>query len=293
MPISGKATQAWTLSLGRIKAAALSVYWMAIPPVVMPPIYPHEFDGLARALNRAVRLSFLVVCLFALRKRGSGLAAACGGGLRGLRRTVEFGAYLCASTLLLVLWYMSSSFATWHYNRYFSPLLLIYTVTMSYALSQAWAGVKAVFRALFVASMAVPVLLTVILLHFRTTDRGQFENVCISQQLSLVREHVPDGDTVAAGQSGTLGFLRDRVVNLDGKVNAEVLRYQSNMDAYLRERDIQWLCDKPFVIKLFLGESPERRGWRRVGEKGDRHQPGGPFELYRRSGGDVGHSLLR
>lgn len=293
MPISGRATQAWALSLGRIKAAALSVYWMAIPPVVMPPIYPHEFDGLARVLNRAVRLFLFVACLFVLRKRWPDLADAFTGrgGSRSFRRTVEFGAYLFLFTLILVLWYMSSSFATWHYNRYFSPLLLIYTVMVSYALWQVWPRVREVFRALFVVSMSVPVLLTAILPHFRTTDRGQFENICISQQLSLVREHVPDEDTVAAGQSGTLGFFRDRVVNLDGKVNPEALRYQSNMYVYLQERDIRWLCDKPFVVRLFLGERPEQHGWRRVGAKGDPHQAGGPFELYRRSGGGVGLSV--
>ncbi len=45
MPTSGTATHSWEFSLKRIEAAALSVYWVAIPPVVTNPIYPVGFDG--------------------------------------------------------------------------------------------------------------------------------------------------------------------------------------------------------------------------------------------------------
>ena len=52
-------------------------------------------------------------------------------------------------------------------------------------------------------------------------------------QLPLVREGVPDGEVVAAGQSGTLGYFRDNVLNLDGKVNPEALQYRGRMREYL------------------------------------------------------------
>ena len=66
---------------------------------------------------------------------------------------------------------------------------------------------------------------------------------------------------VAAGQTGTLGYFRDHVVNVDGKVNAEALRYQDNMVAYLDREGIRWFCDLPDYTARYLGVHPEEHGW--------------------------------
>jgi hypothetical protein len=58
--------------------------------------------------------------------------------------------------------------------------------------------------------------------------------------LELVLAHVPADDFVASGQSGMLGYFRDRVVNCDGKVNPEVHAYRGRLQAYLDERRIDW-----------------------------------------------------
>ncbi len=47
------------------------------------------------------------------------------------------------------------------------------------------------------------------------------KNLFYLDQLALVQRYVPKDAEVGAAQSGTLGFFRDRVVNLDGKVNNE------------------------------------------------------------------------
>jgi len=54
------------------------------------------------------------------------------------------------------------------------------------------------------------------------------------------------------------------VVNLDGKVNPEVLKYKGRMYQYLLDNEIYWLCDFSHYIEQILGEKPETFGWRRV-----------------------------
>jgi hypothetical protein len=86
-------------------------------------------------------------------------------------------------------------------------------------------------------------------------------------QLPLVCENVPDGELAAAGQSGTLGYFRDNVLNLDGKVNPEALQYRGRIWEYLRERNVRWFCDWESYVDTCLGEEPERHGWRVVDER--------------------------
>ena len=80
---------------------------------------------------------------------------------------------------------------------------------------------------------------------------------------------------MAAGQSGTLGYFRAGVVNLDGKVNAEALVYQSRMWEYLAQGRARWLCDWPSYVRAYLGDRPEQHGWKLVGRNGE-------FVLYHR-----------
>jgi hypothetical protein len=88
------------------------------------------------------------------------------------------------------------------------------------------------------------------------------------EQLALVGAQVPDTDDVAAGQAGTLGYFRQRVVNVDGKVNREAIPYQARMWDYLAARDVRWFCDWPFYVEKYLGADPGRHGWRQVGQNG-------------------------
>ncbi|NJN67317.1 MAG: hypothetical protein HC884_11700 [Chloroflexaceae bacterium] len=54
------------------------------------------------------------------------------------------------------------------------------------------------------------------------------------EQIPLIERYVPDGDDIAAFESGTLGYFHDRTINLDGKVNPEVLALHS----YRNHREI-------------------------------------------------------
>jgi len=106
---------------------------------------------------------------------------------------------------------------------------------------------------------------------------GLFGASAHHRQAVLVAEHVPPEDVVAAGQSGTLGFLRDRVVNVDGKVNPEALKWRGRIPEYLDARGIRWFVDSDWYVEINLGLDPAAVGWQLVAENGD-------FYLYLRVG---------
>jgi hypothetical protein len=106
-------------------------------------------------------------------------------------------------------------------------------------------------------------------------------NLMLQEQMSLVEHYVPQNEVVAAGQSGTIGYFRHNVVNLDGKVNSQALVYQSKMWEYLPQVHATWLCDWPSYIHKYLGDHPEEHGWRFVARDGT-------FDLYQYQGEATG-----
>jgi hypothetical protein len=72
-----------------------------------------------------------------------------------------------------------------------------------------------------------------------------------------------------------LGFRRAYVVNVDGKVNAEALKWRGRMWEYLDARDIRWFADSTWYVELYLGLEPEAHGWHLIAQDGD-------FVVYRR-----------
>ncbi len=83
--------------------------------------------------------------------------------------------------------------------------------------------------------------------------------------LELINTKIPPGHRVGAFNSGYVQYLTDkRVVNLDGLVNNEILDYYKKRKGleYLRKRDIRWLVDQPFYIRMAFGKyfGPEAKG---------------------------------
>jgi hypothetical protein len=95
--------------------------------------------------------------------------------------------------------------------------------------------------------------------------------------VALAQAWVPESDLLAAGQTGTLGFFRDRVLNLDGKVNRDALQWQGRMTQYLDARGVRWFADSPWYSERMLGSDPGAAGWRLVARVDD-----DSFRLYRR-----------
>jgi hypothetical protein len=252
MPISGFAQQETLVSLER----TLSAIW-ALGAVAMPWIFTGAYEGDVATLARAGALAALAFLAWRSRWRPAG--------------AVGFAGLLLATYGALVVYYWLTFFADWFYIRYFAPLSLLAFVSVPVLLvraARAW--VVPLAGAASAASLA--------LLALAWTGWSPFGASAHHEQVALVARHVPHDAVVAAGQSGTLGFLRNRVVNVDGKVNPEALAWRGRMTAYLDSRGIAWFADSDWYVELYLGPDPASAGWREIAR--DRE-----FVLYRRDGG--------
>lgn len=266
MPTSGTAQQEWAVNERRLRW----VFW-ALGVTGMPTLWVGRFDelfhdGLIPSLVRAmVALAALYGLVRAWRSRsplvlaGSETQAA-----RRSRNGLAFGAVLLATLALFCLYYGFSFIAYWFYYRYLFPFALPATVAL------AWLVAPVASRHLR-ASLAVLAMLALpMAISAAMATRGETLHVqtVYWEQLDLIKEMVPPDDAVAAGQAGTLGYFRKNIVNVDGKVNREVIAYQDRMWEELERRKVRWFCDWPFYVHKYLGENPAEHGWKQVGQKG-------------------------
>jgi hypothetical protein len=253
MPSSGFAQQDAVFEIERIWTAL----W-ALRIVAMPWLFAGAHEALWTDLARIAAL--LGVCVLVWRTRDLVRASA----------LLRFAGLLLLCYAGLVVYYTRTFFADWFYIRYFAPLSLIVFVYLPALLAARLprAGAAMGIAASLVAAM---------LLAGAWQSLGLFGASAHHRQAALVAEHVPPEDVVAAGQSGTLGFLRDRVVNVDGKVNPEALKWRGRIPEYLDARSIRWFVDSDWYVEINLGLDPAAVGWQLVAENGD-------FYLYRRVG---------
>ena len=262
MPTSARSEHAWALSAFRVK-----VMVQAVSNDVMPWPYLNRFDIFwATSLRFACVALMIAVCLRLTRTS----AAVPGSVTSG--RVSSFGRLIVSAAGLLMVWYILYSFATYFYARYLAPLTMVAVV----------GGTWLLFRAIGSRSAAVPVGIAAVLsvvgiAVFCALDIVKFPgNVMLTQQVSLVESRVPPGSAVAAGQSGTLSYFRDGVVNLDGKSNINALAHAGHIPQYLDSLKVQWICDWPSYIHRYLGANPAAIGWHLVATRGD-------FELWHHS----------
>jgi hypothetical protein len=249
MPISGKAQQLWALDPYRWR-------WMlwALGQTLAPFLSPTQYFDDWRSWTPLAGAAALVVAgLVRLRH------------VRPLARDSDlFAAGLALAMATLVLWYGFSSLAFWFYARYLAPLSLIGIVGASLIFARLR------LRRAPLLALALPLLVTPVLAASRAAWEGSltyFGTIMFWDQVQLVRAHVPEGEWVAAGQSGTLGFFRTHVLNMDGKVNAEAPAHAGHATDYLRSKGVRWFADWDWYVHRALGPEPEAEGWVRIAER--------------------------
>ncbi len=268
MPSSGTAQQVWALDPDRLVEAG----W-ALGIVAMPWVFAGGHEATWSWALRAILIGAGAVILAMAAAGGAGGRAIRGPAGPLVRRTLGAAVAIAATMAALVAYYTLSFAASWFYYRYFAPVAVLAGVvvpTVAAALASRF-GLTRPLAGLAVAA-AVPVLALAILAQ---RGGGFSGNAVFHEQVALVRANVPADARVAGGQTGTLGFFRDRVVNLDGKVNRDALAWQANMWDYLARENIVWFCDWPDYAERYLGRDPAAHGWRVVATRGD-------FRLYRR-----------
>lgn len=289
MPTSGEAQQAFGLEWLRFENAE----W-ALRVVLVPWIFagahegdvafslPAPFGGGAMTLTlTGVARTAAVLGIAAMLGRAAwhgvfrrDLARAAEAERASTRRTLEFAVCFGAGFAALIAYYVLAFSAYWFYYRYFAPLALLAFVVVPVLAAR---GLTAVRARPFIAAVAC--LLTVqmaIIVGLAMVGRGLGGNTVYFDQVALVHDNVPPQDFVAAGQAGTLGFFRDRVVNVDGKVNRDAIAYQDHMWDYLRAHHVTWFVDWPSYVNKYLGVPldaagdrplPEAHGWRLKAER--------------------------
>jgi hypothetical protein len=291
MPTSGTAQQAWGLEWLRLEFAEwalrlVSFPWLfagahegAVDLWMRWPFGPaRQIQVTAIGVARTLILAAIGVALWRWWRRGgpkADLVLADDVQRTRTARTLEFAACFVAAMGALIVYYALSFTAYWFFYRYFAPVALLAFVVapilwarLAAAPSSRARGIENVLAAVLAAQM---IALTVM----AQTGRGLGGNTVYHDQVALVRAHVPAQDLVAAGQSGTLGFFRDRVINTDGKVNRAALVHQDRMWDYLRARGVKWFVDWPHYVNKYLGvplDANERpvtaaNGWRLVAER--------------------------
>lgn len=255
MPSSGTAEQDISLMPTRIPELLIALFRAGAPWIAVS-----SWDGLSIVHAARVVAVLAVVALAWFGRKAMLDAVASLHDRPLLRRHLEFGSALLLTCGIFAIWYLETSGAHWFYDRYLAPLSLITALVLAYGLWQAaerWVLVPP----FVLAGMAV------LTLGLGVAPQFVGEPYAMYDQTLLVREHVPDGEVVAAGQTGGLGFFREDVVNLDGKVNGDAIAYQSNMWEYLREQDIVWFVDEPYYFR-YLGPDLDSSGWTPVATRG-------------------------
>lgn len=271
VPSSGAAQQDWTPSGQRLLYGV-----MALAQAAAPLVSGGALEGWALHAGRAALVGLAVVLVWrhAARLRARWTAPSA-------RRSADMAIAVAASAVLLAGWYTASSWAAHFYVRYVAGLMLVGSVALGLAagrLGRAYPRAAVVAASVLILHVTVYVaaLHAGVYLGRLLPSRADWSKPIFIEQLDLVRAHVPSADVVGAGQSGTLGYFRPRVVNLDGKVNAEALAYQERMVEYLERREIRWVCDMPSYTDRYFQASPERSGWHL-------HAQSRLFRLYRRA----------
>lgn len=257
MPTSGQAQQALAFDERRWRW----VFW-ALGVDMMPTLWVGRFDelfhdGLIPSVVRAL-VAAALLAWFARRLRRTGLAGA------EARRTRAFGWLLAAAVCALAVYYGASFIAFWFYYRYLFPAALLGCVVIAWTTAPL-ASRRPWRAAALIALLTAPTVVSALMAY---QGRTLHVETVYWDQLDLVGDRVPLSETVAAGQAGTLGYFRKRVIDVDGKVNAEVLPYQAEMWTYLRAHDVRWFADWPFYVEKYLGPDPTAHGWKQVGSLG-------------------------
>jgi hypothetical protein len=182
---------------------------------------------------------------------------------------------LLVFVVFLLGWYTLHFGAWWFEDRYLAPLLLLTVPWAATALELGRPRARTLgILSAVVLVLNVPVLVVLALgptwrppgWSSPATNLGTHTNLNYEQQLAWVQRHVQPSCIVGGFEAGTLLYFRDRVVNLDGKVNHDALvaANTGRTPQYVDARRIDVLDDiDSGIARSLRGRSA---GWRRVSD---------------------------
>ena len=264
VPTSARA-QATHIDIAQNAASALrgAAAWV-LPPILRPSMHGDHHAGDAAAV---VALALLGAAIAVVARRAGGLRL--GHGTAALWLYAGF----------LVAYYVLAHAAWWFMDRYLAPVLVLAVPWLACAAEHALRRRPRAIGALAVAVAAVNLPLFAVMLRAPReppawaaggSNTGTHPNLNWDQT-AWTLAHVQSGCRVGALESGTLIYFRDRVVNLDGKVNFAALRARraGRLPEYVRASGVDVLVDiRPGIRRATWGE---RGRWRMVANLGRFH----------------------
>lgn len=258
LPISGHAQmQAPGDDLGwRIGGVGLSVLQNLVPFLY--------YRGVSLPVVYLAHGAVVAACLVMVRRAGLHPVRSLFAALQRGDRLAQLGVPFVVSQLVLCVWYVSAFWNVDFYSRYLAPTSILGVLMCQ------WAGHRLLlvaprFVLLLQLGLAVISGVTLVSAHTGFLVKG---SQWIDDQLGLVEELVPAGVPVAAWQTGTLGYFRAGVINLDGKVNPEALKNAHDMLGYLDRLGVDYLCEWHYYIEQGTDLARFDREWRKLGSRG-------------------------
>jgi hypothetical protein len=186
--------------------------------------------------------------------------------------TVALGGY-CA---FLAVYYTFGSGAWWFADRYLAPFALLAVPWLAAAaeglVPAARRRAAPVAAAALVVALNAPLVGVLIVAPAPQPESwaSELSNLATHPNLNYDQAawtlaHVRPDCRVGAFESGTLGYFRDRVTNLDGKMDSAALaaREAHRTPAYVRAHGIQVLVD---IASGIHRAAPDRANWRVVAD---------------------------
>jgi hypothetical protein len=171
-------------------------------------------------------------------------------------RSVRVAALFLVNAAIFSTWYGITSRAWWMYPRYAAPIVIVSVPALALVLLRAGQRRTRVV----VLSLLIVGWVSVVAARYLPAT-AWIRTRTHHTQVELANRVVPANERIGATQTGTLGYFREGVVNLDGKVNEEALRRRSDLERYCHEEGIRWLVDGTPLLYQFVFRGTLPRGW--------------------------------
>jgi len=208
---------------------------------ITPVTYIMDFSALS-FLWLAVKVLFILCMLIAFNKVFKRIFSR-------QRKNLYRLSFFVLFVGLQFIFYNFYFYACWYSRRYLIPFIIVSLLFWLLFLETQRHTHRMVF-------LAAGILCTVVLggsTYFKSY------NTMYTEHYGWVRNNVPPGLTVAASQSGTLGYFHEKTVNLDGKVNADIYRLDKNrLGEYLVQQDVAYIIEWKEFNTVFKNESITR-----------------------------------
>lgn len=165
----------------------------------------------------------------------------------------------------LILLYPVFFWATHFYFRYTATILVITLPVMSLAISERLLASEffqehLIHTIVLVSIFLVSLNAVVAVLSLHAGKIGNSHSV----SAGYVQQHLPESAVVGAFQSGVIGYYNENTINLDGKVNPDVLGALASgqVNDYALDRKIDYIIDWIGLIEThFLKISNAEKFW--------------------------------